>query len=266
MRRVPMYELYIANKNYSSWSLRPWVLMRNCGSSSPNTCCASDRRRAGRTSGGFRRPAKCPCLVDGDDRRVGLARDRRVSGRTACRHLAARIPVARAWARSAAAEMHSGFGELRNRCSMSCGVRVRLNEIPVSARAGCRPGRRAVERWIASLRRSMSRRKDIHGRRCLFCAGRLPDTDLCARARCRCRRLRGTPAEARIDARMVCSGARRNVPRRAARGRDTSGGKRDGRLPQHLSGGIDLPARYSRGLRNRSYSRASGEPGSGCQS
>jgi glutathione S-transferase len=23
-----MYELYIANKNYSSWSLRPWVLMR----------------------------------------------------------------------------------------------------------------------------------------------------------------------------------------------------------------------------------------------
>ncbi|MEA3135609.1 MAG: glutathione S-transferase, partial [Gammaproteobacteria bacterium] len=23
-----MYELYIANKNYSSWSLRPWVLLR----------------------------------------------------------------------------------------------------------------------------------------------------------------------------------------------------------------------------------------------
>lgn len=26
-----MYELYIANKNYSSWSLRPWVLMRERG-------------------------------------------------------------------------------------------------------------------------------------------------------------------------------------------------------------------------------------------
>ena len=26
-----MYELYIANKNYSSWSLRPWVLMRELG-------------------------------------------------------------------------------------------------------------------------------------------------------------------------------------------------------------------------------------------
>jgi len=37
---------------------------------------------------------------------------------------------ARAWARSAAAEMHSGFSELRNRCSMSCGQRIRLNEFP----------------------------------------------------------------------------------------------------------------------------------------
>lgn len=39
-------------------------------------------------------------------------------------------PIARAWARSAAAEMHSGFGELRNRCSMTCGLRIRLNEFP----------------------------------------------------------------------------------------------------------------------------------------
>lgn len=27
-KTVTMYQLYIANKNYSSWSLRPWVLMR----------------------------------------------------------------------------------------------------------------------------------------------------------------------------------------------------------------------------------------------
>jgi glutathione S-transferase len=37
--------------------------------------------------------------------------------------------VARAWARSAAAEMHAGFGELRGICSMNCGVRVRLHEL-----------------------------------------------------------------------------------------------------------------------------------------
>ncbi|MDH3438984.1 MAG: glutathione S-transferase, partial [Betaproteobacteria bacterium] len=38
-------------------------------------------------------------------------------------------PLARAWARSAAAEMHSGYSALRNRCPMNCGVRVTLEEI-----------------------------------------------------------------------------------------------------------------------------------------
>src|SRR6185312_2931238 len=36
---------------------------------------------------------------------------------------------ARAWARCAAAEMHSGFPELRNACTMNCGVRVRIDEL-----------------------------------------------------------------------------------------------------------------------------------------
>lgn len=36
---------------------------------------------------------------------------------------------ARAWARCAAAEMHSAFGALRNQCSMNCGVRIRLNAV-----------------------------------------------------------------------------------------------------------------------------------------
>lgn len=36
---------------------------------------------------------------------------------------------ARAWARSAAAEMHSGFTELRERCTMNCGISVRLDSL-----------------------------------------------------------------------------------------------------------------------------------------
>ena len=39
--------------------------------------------------------------------------------------------VARAWARSAAAEMHSGFGELRERCGMNCGIRVKLDSLNI---------------------------------------------------------------------------------------------------------------------------------------
>jgi glutathione S-transferase len=68
-----------------------------------------------------------PCLVDGDTVVWDslaiveyLAEDHAVWPKQ---------KVARAWARSAAAEMHSGFGHLRTQCSMSCGQRVQLNEI-----------------------------------------------------------------------------------------------------------------------------------------
>jgi glutathione S-transferase len=37
--------------------------------------------------------------------------------------------AARAWARSAAAEMHSGFQELRSRCSMNLGLRIQLQDM-----------------------------------------------------------------------------------------------------------------------------------------
>jgi glutathione S-transferase len=39
-------------------------------------------------------------------------------------------PIARAWARSAAAEMHSGFADLRHFCPMVCGLRVRIDSWP----------------------------------------------------------------------------------------------------------------------------------------
>jgi glutathione S-transferase len=124
-----MYDLYIANKNYSSWSLRPWVLLRELRIpftehqlffGDPSRW---DEYRKVSPSG------KVPCLVDGD---TVVWDSLSIAEYLAERHDAvwpAQGP-ARAWARSAAAEMHSGFNELRNRCSMSCGVRIRLNEVP----------------------------------------------------------------------------------------------------------------------------------------
>jgi glutathione S-transferase len=123
-----MYKLYIANKNYSSWSLRPWVLMCEAGIGfeehlSPFGGPAWKEFLEISPSG------KIPCLVDGPT----LVWD----SLAIAEYLAERHPgvwprqaEARAWARSAAAEMHSGFPELRNRCSMSCGVRLRLKETP----------------------------------------------------------------------------------------------------------------------------------------
>jgi glutathione S-transferase len=82
---------------------------------------------------------KVPCLVDGG---TVVWDSLAIAEYLAERH-AVVWPIesgARAWARSAAAEMHSGFGELRNRCSMSCGIRVRLHEFPA-----------ALERDVARL-------------------------------------------------------------------------------------------------------------------
>jgi glutathione S-transferase len=128
---IEMYQLYIANKNYSSWSVRPWVLMREL-----RIAFQEHLLRFGDTArwAGYRSisPAgKVPCLVDGDI----TVWDSLSIMEYLAEHEAGVWPAdaaARAYARSAAAEMHSGFPELRNRCSMTCGVRVRLKEHPPS--------------------------------------------------------------------------------------------------------------------------------------
>lgn len=124
-----MYELYIANKNYSSWSLRPWVLAREL-----QIDFAEHLIPFGEASRwhAYRRicpSGKVPCLVDGG---TVVWDSLSIIEYWAERHggVWPVDPVARSWARSAVAEMHSGFGELRNRCSMSCGVRIRLNDLP----------------------------------------------------------------------------------------------------------------------------------------
>jgi glutathione S-transferase len=121
-----MYQLYIANKNYSSWSLRPWVLMREL-----DIPFVEHLLKFGDAPGWERYreispTGKVPCLV-GD---LAVWDSLSIAEYLAERHpgIWPASSDARAWARSAAAEMHAGFNELRSRCSMSCGITVRLNE------------------------------------------------------------------------------------------------------------------------------------------
>jgi glutathione S-transferase len=134
-----MYDLYIANKNYSSWSLRPWVLMRERKIAFREHLVPFGAESAWQSYCKICPSGRVPCLVDGD---TVVWDSLAIAEYLAERHEGV-WPAdagARAWARSAAAEMHSGFSELRNRCSMSCGLRIRLNEIPP-----------ALERDIARL-------------------------------------------------------------------------------------------------------------------
>jgi glutathione S-transferase len=126
-----MYELFIANKNYSSWSLRPWVLMK--GLSIPFEERLIPFAGAGRANfEAFKKvspSAKVPSLKDGET----IVWD----SLAIAEYLHERHPgvwpkdgAARAWARSAAAEMHSGFTTLRGTCNMNCGIRVRMKSVP----------------------------------------------------------------------------------------------------------------------------------------
>ncbi|MBJ7331376.1 MAG: glutathione S-transferase family protein [Solirubrobacteraceae bacterium] len=122
------YVLNIANKNHSSWSLRAWVLMRALGIPFEERLTAFVEGGSAATFRAFSPSGKVPVLIDGE--RVvwdSLA----ITEYLAERH-ATVWPVdidARAWARSAAAEMHSGFDALRTECSLSCAVRMRLHAI-----------------------------------------------------------------------------------------------------------------------------------------
>jgi len=121
-------KLYIANKNYSSWSLRPWVLMRERGIVFEEIIHSFSAFGNFEKFRSFSPTGKVPCLehagtVVWDSLAI-------------CEYLAELYPdvwpqntSARAWARSATAEMHAGFSHLRNVCSMNCGLRVALNGI-----------------------------------------------------------------------------------------------------------------------------------------
>lgn len=143
-----MYTLHIGNKNYSSWSLRPWVILGALEIPFEERLHVFGPGFAARTEG--RSPSgKVPCLDD--DGRVVW------DSLAIAEYLAERHPGvwpedagARAWARCAAAEMHSGFQALREQCSMTCGQRVRLAATP---EALLRDIERIAALWTDGLRR-----------------------------------------------------------------------------------------------------------------
>jgi len=144
-----MYNLYISNKNYSSWSLRSWSLMRELGIPFRELLIPFGEEASWQSFRKISPSGKVPCLIDGDT----VVWDSLAIAEYLAEHHPVVWPAqaaARAWARSAAAEMHSGFGELRNRCSMSCGLRIRLHEMPASLKSDID---RLSRLWNDGLRR-----------------------------------------------------------------------------------------------------------------
>jgi glutathione S-transferase len=136
----PHPKLYIGNRNYSSWSLRPWLFLHEFGVHFDTEVIPLDtpefRDQIARVSPSLR----VPVLVDGDvhvwdslaiclyaiDHWIGSA-------------AMPLDPAARAMCQSIVAEMHSGFSGLRTQCPMN--IRQRRARFALSAEAAADVGR-----------------------------------------------------------------------------------------------------------------------------
>lgn len=144
-----MYELIIGNKNYSSWSLRPWVLMKTLGIPFQETLKVFQPASSWEAFREFSPTGRVPVLNDGE---ISVWESLAIVEYLAERHAGVwpTDAVARAWARSAAAEMHAGFSTLRNICTMNCGIRVVLKQTPKALEADIA---RFTEVWNDGLKR-----------------------------------------------------------------------------------------------------------------
>ncbi len=142
-----MLTLWIGNKNYSSWSLRPWVAMREAGIPFEERVVPFHDAAAWAAFRPTSPNGQVPMLEDD-----GI----RISDSLAIiEHLAETHPAlwpedraARAFARMAAATMHSGFQALRNVCGMNVGVRARVRDLPEAVTGDLR---RLSDLWSTGL-------------------------------------------------------------------------------------------------------------------
>ena len=117
------YTLITANRNYSSWSLRPWLLMKALNIAFTDRIEPFTKPDNYDDFREFSPTGQVPLLIDGERKvwdSLGIALY------LADRHegIWPEDEEARAFAQCITAEMHGGFGALRNDCTMNVGVRV----------------------------------------------------------------------------------------------------------------------------------------------
>ena len=116
-------DIIIGTKKWSSWSLRPWLALKHTGADFNEVLIAL--RETGTTEGlaRYSPSGKVPVLKDGD---LVIWDSLAI-----CEYLAEKFPEAKLWpadaqaralARAASAEMHSGFPSLRGECPMDLGL------------------------------------------------------------------------------------------------------------------------------------------------
>jgi len=117
-------KLIIGNKNYSSWSMRPWIAMKAAGIAFDETVISLYVEGSEAAIRAHSPAGKVPILIDGQgDREVRVWESLAILEYLAEKFPAAQLwpsePAARALARAISTEMHAGFVPLRQQCSMN---------------------------------------------------------------------------------------------------------------------------------------------------
>jgi glutathione S-transferase len=130
-------KLVIGNKNYSSWSLRPWLALKWTGEPFDEVRIPLDTPETAAAIRQWSAAGRVPVLVV--DGKLTIWDSIAI-----CEYLAERFPEARLWpkdpetravARSVSAEMHSGFALMRKHLSMDCRTRYPEREWPEAVAA-----------------------------------------------------------------------------------------------------------------------------------
>jgi glutathione S-transferase len=136
-------KLVIANKNYSSWSLRAWLLLREAGIPFEEEMVRFGDAQFAQRILQYSPAGRVPVLIDGDL----VVWD----SLAIAEYLAEKFPEKKLWpdgrpvrarARSLCAEMHAGFSALRSRMPMNCDASLPLGLLEIAVQ-------RDVDRMIA---------------------------------------------------------------------------------------------------------------------
>jgi glutathione S-transferase len=128
--------LIIGNKNYSSWSFRPWIGMKATGIAFEETVISLEAKDFKARVTALSGAGRVPVLLDGDVRVWETI--------AILEYLAEKFPAARLWpetmaarahARAVAAEMHSGFQPLRRQLPMNMWRPVKARALDAEAAA-----------------------------------------------------------------------------------------------------------------------------------
>ena len=147
-----MLKIVIGNKKYSSWSMRPWLVLQETGAPFEEILIGLDLPDSAQQIRKYSPSGRVAALIDGETTVWDSL--------AICEYLHEKFPQAQLWpkdsrqralARSVCAEMHSGFANLRNDCSMK--ILKTFPPKPLRAETQAEVDR-IVEIWTGCLQKS----------------------------------------------------------------------------------------------------------------